>query len=74
LPYVFDRFYRVDHARTHLKDPGGSGLGLTIAQRIAHNHGGEITVSSDPETGTRFAVRLPIASNAVIKANLDSIE
>ncbi len=74
LPQVFDRFYRVDLARAHARDPGGSGLGLTIAQRIVHNHDGEISVSSDPETGTRFTVRFPIASGAAIEANRENTE
>ena len=74
LPHLFDRFYRADLARTHVKDPGGTGLGLTIAQRITHDHGGEISVSSDLETGTRFTVRLPVASSSIIEALLNNTE
>lgn len=74
LPHLFDRFYRADLARTHVKDPGGTGLGLTIAQRITDDHGGEISVSSDLETGTRFTVRLPVASSSIIEALLNNTE
>jgi len=55
LPHVFDRFYRVDKARTQR----GSGLGLAIALEIARAHGGALTVDSTPGAGTTFAVYLP---------------
>lgn len=55
LPHIFDRFYRVDEART--SDSGSCGLGLSIAQRIAQNHGGRITAESSELTGTVFRVR-----------------
>ncbi|WP_165251934.1 HAMP domain-containing sensor histidine kinase [Adlercreutzia sp. ZJ304] len=59
LPHVFDRFYRADKARTSGK--GGYGLGLAIAQEIAHEHGGDITVeSSEGSSGTAFIVKLPL--------------
>lgn len=58
LPYVFDRFWRADKARTRRE--GGMGLGLAIAQAIAQRHGGKITVSSQVEVGTCFQVRLPL--------------
>ncbi len=57
LPRVFDRFYRVETART----THGAGLGLAIAQDIAHAHGGTITVQSVIGTGTNVTVRLPQA-------------
>ncbi|MEV5025793.1 sensor histidine kinase [Paenibacillus sp. LPE1-1-1.1] len=57
LPYIFDRFYRVDKSRTQWA--GGSGLGLAIAKGIIQKHGGSITVSSDLEQ-TSFKVTLPI--------------
>jgi len=71
LPYLFDRFYRVDNARTHNADSDdaasrlgntqqGSGLGLSIAQWIAQAHGGKILVQSKVETGTTFEVWLPL--------------
>ena len=57
LPHVFDRFYRVDKAR--VRSEGGVGLGLAIAQEVAHQHGGAITVTSTESTGTTFTATLP---------------
>ena len=57
LPFIFDRFYRVDKARS--KDEGGSGLGLSICRHIAEAHKGEINVESKPGLGTRFKVYIP---------------
>jgi len=57
LPHLFERFYRSDSARD--RSQGGAGLGLAIAQSIAQVHGGGITASSTPETGTVFTVTLP---------------
>lgn len=59
LKLVFDRFWRADKARSQRK--GGMGMGLAIAQAIAHCHGGNITVSSKLGEGTCFQVRLPLA-------------
>ncbi|WP_204152574.1 HAMP domain-containing sensor histidine kinase [Leptolyngbya sp. CCY15150] len=64
LPHLFDRFYRVDPARTHSSDgdrpqSAGSGLGLAIAQVIVENHHGTITIDSSPQQGTRVTVFLP---------------
>jgi signal transduction histidine kinase len=59
LPHVFDRFYRADKARTSGK--GGYGLGLSIAQTIARDHGGDITVASSAADDTVFTVTLPLA-------------
>ena len=60
LPHLFDRFYRVDSART--QRTGGSGLGLSIAQSITHSLGGEIRVESSAGEGTRFTVALPLSA------------
>lgn len=58
LPHVFDRFYRVDQART--RDSGGMGLGLAIAKECVLAHGGTIEVESAPGVGTTFRVGLPL--------------
>ncbi|WIX83612.1 ATP-binding protein [Amycolatopsis carbonis] len=58
---VFDRFARLDDART--RDAGGSGLGLTLAREIARRHGGSLA-AADSETGARLVARLPAARPA----------
>jgi signal transduction histidine kinase len=58
LPHIFDRFYRADRSRRHEKH-GGSGLGLSIAQRLVELHGGSIRVESEPGRGACFSVWLP---------------
>jgi two-component system sensor histidine kinase SenX3 len=56
---IFERFYRVDKARS--RDTGGTGLGLAIVRHVATNHGGEVLVSSAEGEGSTFVIRLPLA-------------
>jgi signal transduction histidine kinase len=58
LPHVFDRFYRVDKARSRAE--GGSGLGLSIAHRLAQAHEGALTAQSVLGQGSTFTLRLPV--------------
>jgi signal transduction histidine kinase len=62
LPRIFERFYRVDRARS--RETGGTGLGLAIVKHVAENHGGEVTVTSELAAGSTFEVRLPVAGAA----------
>ncbi len=58
IPRIFERFYRVDKARS--RKPGGTGLGLAIVKHILHAHGGRISVDSTLNKGTIFSLYLPI--------------
>jgi two-component system sensor histidine kinase SenX3 len=58
---IFERFYRVDPARS--RETGGTGLGLSIVKHVATNHGGDVKVWSATNVGSTFAFRLPIYSN-----------
>jgi signal transduction histidine kinase len=71
LPNIFDRFYRVDKART--RQQGGSGLGLSIAKSIAKAHGGEIHVKSVVGEGTTFTILLPVLNEPVIADSKDEL-
>lgn len=76
LPWLFERFYRGDKARSHrhkraaqdgeseYTEPGGSGLGLSIVRLIVQAHGGEVRVESKIGAGSLFEVRLPLLNTA----------
>jgi two-component system phosphate regulon sensor histidine kinase PhoR len=59
LPRVFERFYRIDKART--RQTGGTGLGLAIVRHVAEAHGGTVRVDSELGRGSTFTVSLPVA-------------
>lgn len=59
---VFERFYRVDKARS--RATGGTGLGLAIVKHVAANHGGEVVLWSRPGTGSTFTLRIPAYQSA----------
>ncbi len=60
LDRVFERFYRVDPARS--RETGGTGLGLAIVKHIVNNHGGHVRVWSSPGSGSTFTLELPLPS------------
>jgi two-component system sensor histidine kinase SenX3 len=64
LERIFERFYRVDPARSRLT--GGTGLGLSIVKHIAKNHGGDVSLWSVEGAGSTFTIRFPLIANRVL--------
>ena len=73
LPYIFDRFWRADRARSRASERTGFGLGLSISQWIAHAHGGTLTAASRLGRGTVFTVTLPVAPPPANVASADGV-
>jgi two-component system phosphate regulon sensor histidine kinase PhoR len=63
LPRIFERFYRVDKARS--RELGGTGLGLAIVRHLAEGMGTSVSVASEPGSGTRFTLKVPIRTPLV---------
>ena len=57
LERIFERFYRVDRARS--RETGGTGLGLSIVRHVVGKHGGKVVVESKPGQGSIFSMRIP---------------
>ena len=70
LTRIFERFYRVDPARS--RHTGGTGLGLSIVHHVATNHGGEVTVTSTEGEGSTFVLRLPWRVPTPVEAGSDT--
>ncbi|HEX7057595.1 MAG TPA: ATP-binding protein [Bacilli bacterium] len=60
VPYVFERFYKADKARTRGNSSGGTGLGLAIVKNIVEAHQGQVSVTSTEHVGTTFSVKIPV--------------
>lgn len=72
LDRVFERFYRVDPARS--RATGGTGLGLAIVKHVVGNHGGDVRVWSQPGKGSTFTIRLPEADTELTTALEEQLE
>ena len=70
LERVFERFYRVDQARS--RQTGGTGLGLAIVRHVVNNHAGEVLVTSREGEGSTFTLRLPLGETAAPEATPDA--
>ena len=70
LERVFERFYRVDRARS--RETGGTGLGLAIVRHVAANHGGSVTVTSAEGEGSTFVLRLPAGPRPAVVATAEA--
>jgi two-component system phosphate regulon sensor histidine kinase PhoR len=70
-PRVFERFYRVDKARS--RELGGTGLGLAIVKHIVEGHGGQVWVEGNHPRGSRFVVRLPVRPQAKFTPQVSDI-
>jgi len=72
-PRVFERFYRVDKARS--RELGGTGLGLAIVKHIVEGHGGQVWVEGNTPTGSRFIIRLPVMQDPqdIAQTNHDTV-
>ncbi len=71
LTRIFERFYRVDQARS--RATGGTGLGLSIVRHVAINHGGDVTVRSTEGVGSTFQLRLPAVNRSVANERSPSV-
>jgi two-component system sensor histidine kinase SenX3 len=69
LDRIFERFYRVDRARS--RETGGTGLGLAIVRHVATNHGGSVSVTSQEGGGSTFTLRIPVGPGPVVVSLLE---
>jgi two-component system sensor histidine kinase SenX3 len=70
LDRIFERFYRVDRARS--RETGGTGLGLAIVRHVATNHGGSVSVTSHEGSGSTFTLRIPAGPGPVAVSPLEA--